>query len=60
MIEHEGLPMDPQTITILVWVGLIYGAGTVVMMLLILRSSGRILEAAIRTADATEAMNAKG
>ena len=52
--------MDPQTITILVWVGLIYGAGTVVMMLLILRSSGRILEAAIRTADATEAMNAKG
>ena len=51
--------MDLSTIWILVWVGLIYGAITVVMMALILKSSSRILEQAIRTADAIEALNGK-
>ena len=51
--------MDLSTIWVLGWVGLIYGAITVVIMVLILKSSSRILEHAIRTADATEALNAK-
>ena len=51
--------MDLSIIWVLVWVGLIYGAITAVMMVLILKSSSRILEQAIRTADATESLNGK-
>ena len=60
MIEHGGLLMDPQVINILIGSSVIYGVATFLLMVAMVRAANKILKAANRSADAIEAMNAKG
>ena len=59
-MERGGLPMDPQVINILIGLSVIYGVATLLLMVAMVRAANKILKAANRSADAIEAMNAKG
>ena len=52
--------MDPQVINILIGSSVNYGVATLLLMVAMVRAANNILKAANRSADAIEAMNAKG